>query len=84
MKIIVKAKPNSKMEKVERVSQPSLNLEDSKSELVTYKVSVKEPPILGRANKAIIRALAEYFDIERSSIHLLYGQTSRQKVFEID
>lgn len=83
MKIIVKAKTKAKVTKVERVTQPSLGL-DNKEELVTYKVSVKEAPVDGRANEAIIKALAEYFDVAPSSISLVTGQTSKQKVFMIN
>ena len=82
MKIIVKAKTKAKVEKVERVTQPSLGLE-KKEETVIYKVSVKEAPVDGKANEAIIKALARYFDVSISSISLVTGQTSKQKVFMI-
>jgi hypothetical protein len=83
MKIIVKAKTKAKVEKVERITQPTLDLEKNKTETIIYKVSVKEAPVDGRANEAIIKALAKYFDISPSSISLITGQTSKQKVFEI-
>ena len=86
MKIIVKAKTKSKKEGVERVEQPALDFcmpKNTKTELVTYKVSVKEAPISGKANEAIIKALAEYFDTAKSNITLISGQTSKQKIFEI-
>lgn len=83
MKIIVKAKTKAKVEKVERITQPSLGLGENKDEPVTYKVSVKEAPIDGRANEAIIKALANYFDVSPSNITLITGQTSKQKVFMI-
>jgi uncharacterized protein YggU (UPF0235/DUF167 family) len=82
MKIIVKAKTKAKVEKVERLTQPSLGLGE-KEETVVYKVSVKEAPVDGRANEAIIKALAGYFDVSVSSISLVTGQTSKQKVFMI-
>ncbi len=84
MKIIVKAKTKSKTEKVERINQPNLGLENSKAELVVYKVSVKEAPVAGRANEAVIKALATYFDTAPSRIKLVTGQTSKQKIFEIN
>jgi len=86
MKIIVKAKTRAKVTKVERVDQPVLDLGEKKgkTELVTYKVSVKEAPINGKANDAIIEALAEYFDTAKSNITLVSGQSSKQKVFEIN
>lgn len=83
MKIIVKAKPRSRESKVILITQPSLALGFDKTPDV-YKVSVKEAPENGKANDAIIIALAEYFDIPRSSVHLLLGQNSRNKIFEIE
>ena len=83
MKIIVKAKPGAKVEKVVRVDQPSLGLDNGKQEPVIYKVSVKEQAINGKANEAIIRALASYFDIAPSCVELVSGQSSKQKVFEV-
>jgi len=83
MRIIVKAKTKSKVEKVERVGQPSLDLESNKVELATYKVSVKEAPVAGKANEAIVKALAVYFNIAPARIKLITGQASKQKIFEI-
>lgn len=84
MKIIVKSKPNSKEEKVERVTQAMLDIGGRKPEMPVYKVSVKEMPIHGQANKAIIKALAKHFKVAPSLITLVSGQTSKQKVFEIE
>ena len=83
MRILVKAKPRSKVEKVERVGQPTLDLGGKKTELVVYKVSVKEPPVDGRANEAVVKALAKYFDVAISNVRLVSSETSRQKIFEI-
>lgn len=83
MKIIVKAKPKAKVEKVERVGQPALNFANEKAELTVYKVSVKEAPVGGKANEAVIRALAKYFETSPSHIRLVSGQTSKQKIYEI-
>lgn len=83
MKILVKAKTKAKVEKVERVEQPALDLPGMKNQLPLYKVSVKEAPVNGQANEAIILALAEYFNKPRSNIKLISGQTSKQKMFEV-
>lgn len=83
MKISVKAKTNSKTEKVERVTQPRLPLSNNENESTLYKVEVKEPPIGGKANEAIIKALAKYFNIPPSSVRLVRGQSSKHKFFEI-
>ncbi len=84
MKIIVKVRPSSKVEEVERIGQPQLDFGGSQTELVVYKVSVKEPPIDGRANRAVAKALAEYFGVSVSQVELRSGQNSKQKIFVID
>ena len=71
MKIFVRAKPNSKNEKVEQIDP------------YHYKVSVKEPATEGRANWGVVRVLAEYFNIAPSTIKMISGATARDKVFEI-
>lgn len=48
-----------------------------------FKVSVKEPPMQGKANVAITKALAEYFKVSNSQVKLVSGLSSKQKVFEI-
>lgn len=84
MRIIVRAKPKAREEKIELLSQTSLNFGADKVDLPIYNISIKEPPLAGRANKAIIEALAKYFDKSPSQIHLVSGQTAKQKVFEIE
>ncbi len=83
MKIIVKAKTRAKIDKVERVGQTPLALDEIKNELPVYKVSVKAAPMAGQANEAIIRILAEYFDVAPARVHLILGQSNKQKVFEV-
>jgi len=84
MKILVKVRPSAKKELVERIGQPILNFDGVKKEEVDfYKVWVKEPAVDGRANEAVIKALAEHLKIPKAFIKLKSGQTSRQKVFEV-
>jgi uncharacterized protein len=71
MKIFVKAKPLSKEEKVEKIDE------------INFIVAVKEPPKKGKANKAIIKALASYFKVAPSRLSLVSGFSSKQKVFEL-
>jgi uncharacterized protein len=71
LKIFVKARPSAREEKVEKISETN------------FIVWIKKPPVKGKANKAIIKALAEYFDIAPSGVVLVAGSSSRQKVFEI-
>ncbi|MDO8555033.1 MAG: DUF167 domain-containing protein [bacterium] len=71
MKIFVTAKPSARETKVERVTETS------------FIVSVKEPPVQGKANVAIFKALAEHFKVSTARVRLVSGFTSRQKTFEI-
>ncbi|MBI3540727.1 MAG: DUF167 domain-containing protein [Deltaproteobacteria bacterium] len=49
----------------------------------SYKVSVNAPPIEGRANEAIIEALAEHFSVPKSRIQILRGERGKKKVVEL-
>jgi len=84
MKIFVKAKAGAKIEKI---IPPEIKLWKEKNsesnEEEWFTVWVKEPPVQGRANIAIIKVLAEYFKVSNSQIRLISGFSSKQKVFEI-
>jgi len=71
MRIIINAKPNSYQEKIKKISDTE------------FVVSVKEPPVKGLANEAIIRALADYFDISPFRVRIVSGWASKRKVAEI-
>jgi uncharacterized protein (TIGR00251 family) len=47
------------------------------------RVAVTAPPREGRANAAVIAALAEHFRISRSRVRIVGGERSRKKVVEI-
>ncbi len=70
--VVVHVKPSSK--KGPSV-QPSLTGE--------FLVYVREPALEGRANKAVTKLIAEYFDIPISKVELVAGATSRIKRFSI-
>ena len=46
-------------------------------------VRVTEPPEDGRANDAVIEALAKHFGVKRSAVRILRGASSRRKVIAI-
>ena len=71
MKIFVKAKPSSKSESIKKLSEKN------------FEICVKEPPVKGQANAAIILSLANHFKISPSRVKIISGYTSRQKVIEI-
>ena len=47
------------------------------------RVSVTAAPDKGKANAALIKLLAKHFDLPKSAITLLRGETSRIKTLEI-
>jgi len=71
MKISVKVKSNAKKETLERLSDDH------------YAISVKEPPLEGRANYAVIRVLSKHLGINISRINIISGRTSKNKIIEI-
>jgi hypothetical protein len=71
MKISVRVKPNAKQDKIEKVNESY------------FLIWVKEKPQEGKANKAVIKVLAEYFDVPQSAVVLLKGQSSKEKIFEV-
>lgn len=72
MKIFVKAKPRAKKEKVEKIDNTH------------FLIYTKAIPEKGKANEAIINLLANYFNISKSRIKIIFGQSSKQKIIEID
>jgi hypothetical protein len=71
MKIFVKVKPKAREEKIIKLSDTN------------FKVSVKEAPEKGRANRAVLKVLADYFGTSPSNIKIISGSTSKLKVIEI-
>ncbi len=71
MKIFIKAKPGAREQKIEQTDEAH------------FTISVKEPPVQGRANQAIVTALAEYFSVGHDQVRIISGYTSRNKTIEI-
>ncbi len=71
MKIFVRVKPKAKEEKVIKISDTN------------FKVWVKELPEKGRANRAVMKVLADYFGVSQSNIQIISGSTSKLKIIEI-
>jgi uncharacterized protein (TIGR00251 family) len=71
MRVSIIAHPNAKKPRVE------------KDLLDTLHVYVHEPPLEGKANKAVIESLAAYFNIKKGDVVLLSGEKSKNKLFEI-
>lgn len=73
MQIVVHARARAKTEKVEAVPGSA----------GVFKVWVKEPAVDGKANVAIAKALAAYFDVPRARVVLVSGTSARIKRFSI-
>ena len=70
MKVRVKVIPNSKTEEVVKEGDG-------------FVVRVKEPAKEGKANRAVIKLLADHFKVAQSSIIILSGFKNRNKVVEV-
>ena len=71
MKIFVNVKPRSKREFLKKIEDEH------------FVVAVNDSPERGKANRAVAKAIANYFNIAVSRVGIVSGQTSKQKVFEI-
>lgn len=72
MKVTIRVKPSSKRGSF---IQPSLT-----GELMVY---VKEPALDGKANKAIVKLLADYYEVPKAQVTIISGLTSRIKIIQI-
>ncbi len=48
-----------------------------------FKVYVKEVPEKGKANRAVLKTLAKYFEIPVSSLEIVSGDKSSRKIIKI-
>lgn len=71
MIINVRVKPRSKKTGVEVSDDGALVLK------------MHEPPVDGKANKALVDTIAELYGIAKSSVRIVSGETSRTKRVEI-
>ncbi|MBI4368013.1 MAG: DUF167 domain-containing protein [Candidatus Omnitrophica bacterium] len=71
MKLFIHVKSSAKENKVEKIDDAH------------FRVLVKAPPKEGRANQAVLDVLSEYFDVPKSSLSILSGKNSKQKVVEM-
>jgi uncharacterized protein YggU (UPF0235/DUF167 family) len=71
--VLVRVKPGSKKGSL---VQPSLT-----GDLLIY---VREPAVDNKANDAVIKLIADYYDVSRTGVSILRGHTSRTKFVRID
>lgn len=71
-RLSVVVKPQSRKERISKLSERE------------YDMHVHAPARDGRANRAVINLLAQYFAVPKSAIKILSGESSRKKLIEID
>lgn len=71
MKIEVRVIPNSKKNEI-------------KKEENYIKVHLTAPSHEGKANKALIEAIAEFFQINKNMVRILKGFKKRNKILEVN
>lgn len=72
MRINVKVKPSAGRNEVKKLDETH------------FEVRVTVPPEKGKANQKTVELLAKYFDVPKSHISLISGESFRQKVFEVE
>ncbi len=70
MLLYIKAKPNSRFDKVEKIG-------------LQWQIRIKAPAVDGKANEHLIEFLSEILNLSKSKISLKKGQTSSIKCLEI-
>lgn len=67
----MRVKPGAKQTSVEKQADGS------------FLIKVKERAVEGRANEAVLEAVADYFDIPKNRAMIIRGRQSRNKVIEL-
>lgn len=49
----------------------------------TIKIKLTAPPVQGKANKALIKFLAEILDVKQSQIEIIAGEKGRNKLITV-
>lgn len=71
MRIYVRVSPRSSKNSVEKISEAE------------YKVKLTAPPVDGQANDMLIKVLAGYFGVSKSSLNLIGGKSAKIKMVDV-
>ncbi len=66
-----------------RVIPNASKTEVAGKEGATWKIRLAAPPVDGKANEALVEFLSDVLDVPKSSIDIIKGQSSKQKIVEI-
>ena len=72
MRIYAKVTPRSAKNEIIKISEGE------------YKIKVTALPEKGRANEAVVAALAEYFGVPKSSVSIVGGRSAKIKIIDIE
>ncbi|EKE06642.1 MAG: hypothetical protein ACD_18C00311G0009 [uncultured bacterium] len=72
MRLNIKVIPKSSLNKVIKISETEL------------KVKLTSPPVDGEANKKLIEILSKEYNVAKSKIRIVRGETSKSKIVEIE
>ena len=62
---------------------PNAKSNEVVEEIDSIKVKVNSPAIEGKANKAVIKVLADYFNVKKNQISIVKGEKNRNKCIQI-
>lgn len=71
MKIYVRVSPRSSKNEITKISEEE------------YKVKLTAPPVDNQANDMLVKVLADYFSVPKSSLQIISGKTAKTKIIEI-
>lgn len=71
------------MERIKIKVVPNAKRNEVFEEGEMIKVYVTSPPVGGKANKAVIKLLAEFFEVKKGGVKIIKGERSREKIVEI-
>jgi len=71
MKIFIRVKTKAKHKNIVKIDDAH------------FEISTNVPPEDGKANKEIVKILADYFETSISKIFILSGEKSKNKIIEI-
>lgn len=71
MKFIARVKTSSRTASIEKLDDDS------------YKICVTAAPEKGKANAAVIAALADYFKVSKSQVEIVAGHTAHTKIVSV-
>ena len=71
MKLLIQVHPNAKIPRVATHPENSLD------------IYVSQSPIEGKANAAVIKALAKHLGVSKSKVRIVSGIKGKKKVFEV-